>query len=168
MTPYWPSGATFDIRTTDADALADLRNLSLILEGGNELAATMEIAGQDKGPSFEGFFLNFALGTLTLGGEDSSWVQLIDNFDNQPDWGGSEALYVHDLNIGADSYLDLNGYNLYYLDGLIDPAATILYNGGNLIQLPSPEPAFGIPEPATLGLLIVGGLALLGRRRFLL
>ena len=83
-------------------------------------------------------------------------VKLVDEFDNQPGWGGAEALYVRRLEIGPGSYLDLNGLNLYYLDGSIGPAALVVLNGGRLVQ---------IPEPAMLGLLGLGGAAGLCRRR---
>ncbi|KKK53042.1 hypothetical protein LCGC14_3098750, partial [marine sediment metagenome] len=118
---------------TPAD-LAGLAEVKLIFEGGADVDP-FEVAGEDMGAVIDGFTDNFALGTLTLGDVYIGKIQLVDDFDNQPGWVGSEALYVSDLNIGAGSYLDLNGLNLYYLEGSIDPAATIVYNGGNLFEL---------------------------------
>ena len=210
------TGSIFKNYNTDPSDLAGLSNLELIFEGGSGGVANFEVASEDMGAVIGGWTDNFALGTLTLGGIDVGKIQLRDTFNNQP---GIEALYVSNLNIGAGSYLDLNGLNLYYLEGSIDPAATIVYNGGNLVELlpgdfdldgdvdgvdfglwqsgyPTASGAslgdvdgdgdvdgvdFGIwqanyptnmgsaatmiPEPATLGLLILGGLALLRRRK---
>ncbi len=213
------TGSAFENENTDATDLAGLSNLELIFEGGSADIDPFELAGEDMGAIMAGFTDNFALGTLTLGDVDIGKIQLVDDFDNQPGWLGSEALYVSNLNIGAGSYLDLNGLNLYYLQGSIDPAATIVYNGGNLFELlpgdfdldgdvdgvdfglwqsgyPTASGAtlsdgdfdgdgdvdgvdFGlwqanyptnlggsaaIPEPTTMGLLIVGALAILRRR----
>jgi len=146
------TGSNLKIVGTNPNDLAGLSNLQLIFEGGTEDIDLFEVAGEDMGAVIEGLDNNFALGTLTLGGADIGQIQLVDMPDNQPDWEGSEALYVENLNIGAGSYLDLNGYNLYYRSGMIDPTATIDYNGGNLIlvipievwgQAYDPSPADG-------------------------
>lgn len=129
------TGSNFRIVNTEPSDLAGLSNLELIFEGGAEDIDIFEAAGEDMGEVIEGLDSNFALGTLTLGGADTGQIQIVDNSDNQPDTEGSEALYVHNLSISAGSYLDLNGYNLNYLEGVIDSEATIIYNGGNLIQL---------------------------------
>ncbi|MBN1943690.1 MAG: PEP-CTERM sorting domain-containing protein [Phycisphaerae bacterium] len=152
------TGSAFENTSTDPAALADLINLTLVFEGGTADIDTFEIAGEDFGAVMDGYDLNFALGTLQLGGEAGiGQVQLVDLFDNQTDWVGTEVLYVENLIIGAGSTLDLNGYTLYYLNADIDPSATILYGeGGGLVQA---------PEPATLGLLALGGLGLLKRKR---
>ena len=81
----------------------------------------------------DGWVDNFALDTLMLGGVDIGKVLLVDNFDNQPGWVGSEALYVTNFYVGSGSYLDLNGLNLYYINGAIDPGATII--GGTARQV---------------------------------
>ncbi len=148
-------GSTFDILSTDPAALAGMGNLTLIFEGGDEFVATFEVAGEDRGRGLGGFFENFVLDTLQIGGEDVAQVRLVDWIDNQPGWEGSEALYVKNLIIGTDSYLDLNGLNLYYLN-FTGPGDAVNLNGGNMRQ---------IPEPATLALLVVGGMLCLGRRQ---
>lgn len=126
------TGSAFENYNTDSADLSGLDNLELIFEGGAAEVDRFEIGGRDLGAVMEGFDDNFALGTLTLGGADIGQVQLVDTFDNQPDWDGDEALYVYNLIIGPDSYLDLNGLNLYYLNGTIDAEATVIYNGGHL------------------------------------
>jgi hypothetical protein len=87
-------------------------------------------------------------------------VQSVDLIDNQPDWDGREALYVDNLTLAAGAYLDLNGLDLYYRNGSIDPGSTIDYShGGALIA---------VPEAATLAVLGVGAIGLfacLGRKR---
>ncbi len=202
------TGSAFENENIDPTNLAGLSNLELIFEGGSEDIDPFELAGEDMGAIMAGFTDNFALGTLTLGDVDIGKIQLIDNFDNQPGWTGSEALYVSNLNIGAGSYLDLNGFNLYYLnggdpkqffygdfdlDGDIDGVDFGLWQTGyptasgaaladgdadgdgdvdgtdfGLWQENYPTNLGGsatIPEPATLALILIGGLALLRRRQ---
>ncbi|MDY7011931.1 MAG: PEP-CTERM sorting domain-containing protein, partial [Planctomycetota bacterium] len=150
----WPR-STFGNFSTDPAALAGLGNLKLIFEGGNEFVATFEVAGEDRGPDLGSFFENFVLDTLQIGGEDVAMVQLVDLFDNQPGWEGCEALYVENLILGAGSTLDLNGLNIYYLN-FTDLGGNIVLEGGSVAQ---------IPEPATLALLVIGGVLCLARRR---
>ena len=154
-TAFHMTGSAFENESTDPAALAGLANLNLIFEGGTTDIDPFEVAGRDIGTAPEGWDLNFELGTLTLGGSAGvGQVVLVDTFDNQPGWDGSEALYVRNLVVGPGSTLDLNGLHLYYLSAQIDPNATII--GGSLTQ---------IPEPTTPTLLALGGLALLRRRR---
>jgi len=149
----WPPGSTFSNWSTDPAALSGLGNLKLIFEGGLAFAATLEVAGEDRGAGYAGFFENFALDTLQIGDAAPASVQLVDLFDNQPDVPGREALYVKTLIIGPGSSLDLNGLTIYYLDSEIAPG-TDFTNGA----------ALPVPEPATLALLAVGAVALLRRR----
>lgn len=150
------TGSAFENVNTDPSDLTGLGNLELIFEGGSVDIDPFEVAGQDIGAVMAGLDNNFALGTLTLGGVDIGQVQLVDSFDNQPGWEGSEALYVYNLNMGTGSYLDLSGLNLYYLNASIDPGATIV--GGNITF---------IPEPGTLALFLLGlgSLGIYRRRR---
>jgi hypothetical protein len=153
----WPRGPTVEIFSTDSEALAGLNDLTLAFESGDDDWATLEVAGEDMGFAMEGFFENFALDTLQIGSESEvAYVQLVDLFDNQPGWVGSEALYVDTLIVEADSLLDLNGLHIYYLHGVFGEDAIL--TGGQVT-------AVAVPEPATLGLLLIGGLALVRRRR---
>jgi len=150
------TGSAFTNESTDPAATAGLGDLELIFEGGADVVDPFEVAGEDLGPVLAGFYENFALGALTLGGVDVGKVRLHDIFDNQED--GllvKEALYVTSLNIGAGSYLDLNGVNLYYLN-LTDSGGTIDLNGGSMTQ---------VPEPGTLMLIALGFPMLLKRFR---
>ena len=150
------TGSAFINESTDPAALAGLGNLTLVFEGGAAEVDPFEVAGEDMGPVLTGFADNFALGTLTLGGADIGKVRLCDTFDNQGDGAlGNEALYVTSLEIGAGSYLDLNGLNIYYLN-FIDSGGTIDLNGGSMTQ---------VPEPGTLMLIVVGFPMLLKRFR---
>jgi len=154
-TAFHMTGSAFENESTDPAALAGLADLNLIFEGGTTDIDPFEVAGRDIGTAPGGWDLNFELGTLTLGGSAGiGQVVLVDTFDNQPGWEGNEALYVHNLVVGPGSTLDLNGLRLYYKYASIDPDAIVL--GGGIVQ---------IPEPATLTLLALGGLALRRKRR---
>jgi len=110
-----------------------------------------EVAGQDRGPLPAGWRDNFATGGLMLGGADIGQVRLVDLFDNQPDWDGAEALYVHHLTVGPDSSLDLNGLALYYQTASLDAAASIL--GGSVTEMYTPATSaevLGVPDGHTV------------------
>ena len=83
------------------------------------------------------------MGTLQVGGTDVGRVLLVDSFVNQPLSGIPEALYVKNLNIGANSQLDLNGLNVYYETLIVGPTSSISLNGGQLIETPSFVTCFG-------------------------
>jgi len=110
------TGSSFDNRNTQPHSLAELANLRLIYESEGE-TDSFEVAGLDLGAALAGFEENFTLGALQLGSEDGvGRVRLVDAFDNQTGWGGSEALYVKELIMGAGAVVALNGLNLYYLN----------------------------------------------------
>ena len=112
--------AKFQNRSTDPAALAGMSNLKVVFQRHDrDSKNTFEVAGQDMGASLAGLDLNFALHTLQVGsGGVRGVLQLVDNFDNQPGWVGDEALYVENLIIqGRRSLINLNGLNLYYLNG---------------------------------------------------
>jgi len=193
---------------TDPADLSGLGNLELIFEGVATVLAPFEIRGRDLGAVLEGFDVNFALGTLTLGGADIRQVQLVDTFDNQPGWSGSEALYVSNLIMNAGATVDLNDLHLYYLnggapkqffngdadlDGDVDAANYIAWHAGfgtttggiwetgdfdgdgdvDAADYIIWQASFGsvtsegapVPEPATLMLLLAGGVLAIMRNR---
>jgi len=150
-------GAGFVNELTHTTGLYGLNNLAVVLEGGADQVAVYEAAGEDVGPDPNGFVGNYTIGTLRIGGEDDvGVVQLVDDFENTAGDALPEAVYVERLVVEPGCTLDLNGLSLYYVTGGVDPAGTVLLHGGNLIQ---------VPEPTAVGLLSVGGLALLRRKR---
>jgi len=120
------TGAALENTCQDAAGLEDLANLEAIFEGGAAALDPVEVAGQDRAALPAGLRCNFALGGLTIGGGDVGRVQLADLFDNQPDWDGAEALYVHQLSVGPGSELDLGGLPLYYMTATLDATATVV------------------------------------------
>ncbi len=153
--PPYPYGARVSILGSDPAAVGGLGNLTLLFESGDEFVATLEVAGEDRGVGYAGFFENFALDTLQVGTEEEvASVQLVDLIDNQPEWEGAEVLYVKEIIIGPGSHLDLNGLNIYYLSSDISPGTLI--SGGSMIA---------IPEPTTVGLLTLGAIWIARRRR---
>lgn len=136
-------GADLENYSRDPVALLGLDSLRLVFTIGTEDDLdweTYEVAGKDLGFVRHGWWENFQLHTLQVGGEDVGELKLVDEFDNQPDYD-REALYVRYLRIGPGSKLDLNGLNLYYLDGCIDDDAIIF--GGRTERIP--DPAWALP-----------------------
>ncbi|NLF31069.1 MAG: hypothetical protein GX591_09310, partial [Planctomycetes bacterium] len=149
-------GASLVNEAQGHSALLNLNLLALLLDGGEGRLSDLEAGSPDLGPVVEGFDHNFAMAGLSIGADQSACARLVDAFDNNRLVEGPEAMYVHTLVLGPGGMLDLNGCNLYYLHGQIDPAATILLNGGQLAL---------VPEPACLGFLVCGALFLLRRRQ---
>jgi hypothetical protein len=134
------TGAAFDNQLTDGTTASGWGDLEMVFEGGEVLFDPFEIACEDLGAVAEGFDADFALGALTLGGQDVGRLELLDLFDNRPDWVGDECLYVRELTLGSGSSLDLNGFTLYYM--LFDDlGGTIDLAGGNLVQVSLPGDA---------------------------
>ncbi|MBI4719239.1 MAG: hypothetical protein HY763_15685 [Planctomycetes bacterium] len=136
------------------------RNLNaadpLLLEAGSRNLGNSAAAGLPD---------NFALGTLLISGADE-FVRLVDLFNNPGD-GAADALYVSTLTISdPDSRLTLNGLTLYYQIFNGSMAQIDLSLGGAFTSL---NAALGIPEPATVLMMVAGcGVLLLtarGRRR---
>ncbi len=111
------AGTAFRNVSTTPAALADLAALAVVLEAGQATATDVEVAGRDLGADAAGWTMNFALGTLAVGGAAPGHLHLVDLHDNQPGWGGNEAMYVEALTIGPGAILDLAGLNLYYRNG---------------------------------------------------
>lgn len=147
--------ASVENQSTDESALAGLSNLGLVFQGAGGGTATLEVGGMDLGAELEGFRENFALASISLGGEAYPSVRLVDAYDNGNRGGPAgvaEALYLHNLTLGPGSTLDMNTLHIYY-DGVFLSQGAIL-NG---------QPVF-VPEPGTLALLAVGGLLAMRRR----
>jgi len=121
-------------------------------EGQWMLWAPLEAGGQDFGNVAQGYSGNFDIERLEIAA--GARVVLVDDFSsgNRFDhgFGHNEAVYVDYLYLRAGAELNLNGLHLYYHNLTGDP--------GQIIDSP-------IPEPATLSLLALGGLAMIRRRR---
>ncbi len=106
-----------EIAGTNSDNIAGLASTTLVFEGGPTVNSTLEVAGKDYGAALSAWSHNFALGTLQIGAAASSHLTLTDLVVNQPSPNGPEALYVNNLVINAGAVIDLNGLDLYYLNG---------------------------------------------------
>ena len=105
-------------QSTDPAAMRGLTQLYLFFDGPGGAGGTIEAAGKDLGPVAAGFCDNFALGVLEVGaGEPRNLLRLLDEFDNQPDWTGSEALYVDKLVLRKGATVGTGGLGLYYCNG---------------------------------------------------
>jgi hypothetical protein len=104
------------------DNVSGLKNLTLEFSGNAAGSyCTYEAASEDIGADVSGYCGgNFTINTLAVGGDTPGRVRLIDSFDNGNRSGANECLYVRKLIVRAGSTLDLNGLNLYYLQGEIE------------------------------------------------
>ena len=109
------TGTSFQNFATDPAAAAGLEQLRVIVQGGVVNRCNLEAAGRDVGGTTGGFQNNFALAVLTLGGADIGSVRLVNDFNNNPSSGGTDAIYVTELNLLSGARLDLNGLRLYFL-----------------------------------------------------
>jgi|GEM_PF-2310648 len=152
------TGSNFENQSQTPADMADLAHVEMIFEGGAVDIDPFEVAGEDRRQLPCGLRNNFALGALTLGGTDMGQVQLVDLIDNHPVREGAESLYLHRLDLAAGSSLDLNGLNLYYEEGSIDPGATIM--GGAVIQIYGPTTSIsieGLPEGSDVAMTVEPG-----------
>ena len=125
----WILRGDFENAST-ANVLWDTDQTEFRFDGGTAAVQSLEVASRDVGPFTAGYVDNFAIGTLMVGPTTTSLV-LNSVEDNSP---GAEALYVIDLVLEGGTTLDLNGFNLYYAS-LIDNGATIILNGGQLVEV---------------------------------
>ena len=133
------TGSAVDNQSTDAAALGDLANLTLVFEAGPGAISRFEAAGQDLGCNEAGFTGNFALGTLQLGGANAGHVQLVDAFNNATADARSEALYVDKLVLNAGSTLTVGSLNVYFRH--LKASGGVVISGGGLVQCALPMPA---------------------------
>lgn len=181
------SGSTSRIRTTDdvifgASSTILTTEAELVIAKGSDV--NLSVLQEDIGRDATGFDENYAFRAITL--ESNITLSL-------SGVAGDSALYVDAFDIGLnnifrlDSIIIGNGINIYYNADNEDNAylAGLSYNlgnGGRLIGISEEESAsaFGtlsessfssptvgaVPEPSTWGLVVLGLVALLFRRRF--
>lgn len=149
------TGNSLSIRSTDPEAMAGLANLTLTFEGGADLPSTIEAAGADLGPSLAGFYKNFAIDTLVIGGVEPARLSLVDLVENHAGGTLPNALYVDHLVVNEGSTLDLNGLQLYYRTASI-AASSLTADGTFGVQV--------IPEPAAAVLALLAAPLSIRRR----
>ena len=111
-----------EMNAANQENVLGLKNLTMeFSDNSTTTYNTYEVASVDLGASVSGYCGgNFALNTLSVGGDTPSKVRLVDSFDNGNRGGGSECLYVRKLIVTDGSTLSLNGLNLYYQQAEIE------------------------------------------------
>ncbi len=142
-------GADLEILGNNANRLAGLASVALVIEGGATWS-TLEAASRDEG-AYPGAFLdNFCIGTLQVGGDVSGRLHLVDEADNHPAGGLAGAVYVDRLIVAQGSSLDLGGLQLYYRSAEI--SGTVIESGGAMFAM--------VPEPEASLLIVASALCL--------
>jgi T5SS/PEP-CTERM-associated repeat protein len=142
------------------------RKMAAIFAG--EGTGTCEVSGLMGG----GFSNNFAFGKVTVA--PGFALQFVDEYDNGLRAGfGKECLFTEALDIDATGSLDVYAY-WTYVDGNVKAQLDAWILDGRLFSSLGPIDAiydsiegwtYVTPEPGTLSLLALGGLALIRRRR---
>jgi len=153
-TPLYMDGADFYNNIYVAAYLNIAKDWHMIFQADTSETMELEVTSGDWGKDYLSRDY-FTLDTLQIGDELPGKVMLIDAFNNFDDYyaPGIEAAYVDTLIITDGSILNLNGYNLYYNNIIIQGDYQFL-NG-------SPTQ---IPEPTTILLLTTGVLMLLRKK----
>ena len=98
---------------------------------------------------------------------------MVDNFDNgKRGVLGNESLFVHGLTISEESELDLNGLLLYVegdVESILDDwiadgrlfDSTLASGLLNAVYVMEDDWTVIVPEPATIGVLLIGGFVLI-------
>jgi len=140
------------INRMDDPADLDLPMTIVEVRGGTETDPLLiEVCGEDVGDVPSGWQDNFALFKFRV--SEGSYVRLVDLCDNQGfgldaavPGSGREALYVDYLELKPGAILDTGMLNVYYHTLQGDPGQII-------------------PEPGTIGILLLGATAVLRRKR---
>lgn len=115
---------SFVNKNDNPSQLSDLRNLTLIFyESHNKF----DVKGKDNGASINGFNNNYAIDAIIL--TENSKLSL-NKYTNE-----KKALYVNKLVIRNNSYLHLNGINIYYKEIELKNKNGIVYEGGSIQKI---------------------------------
>lgn len=142
-------------------------SLQMLGSGTQSLPQELEVHGIDMGEGVTGFTAdNFAFDELVIGAPgEETFVRLVDLFDNgpvpsanynNPD-GAADALYLNSLLVNEGSTLDLNGLNVYVNGNLVEGGSGV-FGAGSILPMP-------VPEPSSLGLMLLGTLFMLRKRK---
>jgi cysteine-rich repeat protein len=145
----WSGGIIFGGAGSSLASTASANDSQIVATAGPTLHQ-FEVAGRDLGPDGQGYFDNFAIGSIEVDGMHH--VTFVDEFDNdglgqdQP-----EALYVETLILRDGSTITLQDVPLFYLT-LVDEGGTIITIGDDATVEEATPP---IPTATTWGLVIV-------------
>ena len=134
-------GGSFDNQSdVECDCLFDWTKGKLIFEGKG--VHRFEIAGRDIGPTIDGFgsgqFTNYAMGTIEVqAGVTVEFVDNVDYYGEQVPPMCDEALYVHELILGAGASISIQRCRVYAEVFQGDMAAVAGMVCGDLGRLPT-------------------------------
>ena len=120
-------GTNLQIESTNSGDVDGLADTTLMFAGGPRVVDRVEVAGAERGPEWDGFHNNFAIGRIVVGtpGEPSH-LELSDLVNNGS--GGVETLYIRELVLHPGSTVNLGGHNLRVLE-LTDLGSGIIAEG---------------------------------------
>jgi hypothetical protein len=147
----------------------DGEGLTVVATTSTGQLSEFEAAGQDLGITYVGHEGNFSLDELVIGVNAGSAFHLVDEQENM---AGDEALYVDLVTVDGDVTLQIVGTRLYYRSLVLNGNTLTVTDGTSSIPLTSEPARFNntlglvhIPEPASLGLLALGLVLTVWRRR---